>query len=94
MASTVAKLFPDVTYCADAYEVATGSDGLILVTEWDEFRELNMKKVASLMNNPVLIDGRNIYDPEKIAKAGFAYESIGHGTTGANKLEGILLGEA
>jgi UDPglucose 6-dehydrogenase len=90
---TVAKLFPDVTYCTDAYDVATGSDGLILVTEWDEFREINMKKLASLMNTPVLIDGRNLYDPEDMDKAGFVYESIGHGATGANKFESILLGE-
>jgi UDPglucose 6-dehydrogenase len=91
---TVAKLFPDVTYCTDAYEVAAGSDALILVTEWDEFRELNMKKVASLMNHPVLIDGRNLYDPNEMAKAGFIYDSIGHHVKRSNKLEGVLLGEA
>ncbi|UCB42532.1 MAG: UDP-glucose/GDP-mannose dehydrogenase family protein [Dehalococcoidales bacterium] len=89
-----AKLFPDVTYCTDAYEVAASSDALILVTEWDEFKELNMKKMASLMNCPVLIDGRNLYDAEEMAKAGFTYDSIGHHATGLKKLEGVLLGGA
>ena len=82
---TTAELFPDVTYCADAYEVAAGSDALILVTEWGEFKELDMKKVASLMNNPVLIDGRNLYDPEEMIRAGFIYEGIGRYGTGSEK---------
>ena len=78
---TTAKLFPGITYCADAYEVATGSDVLILVTEWDEFKELDMKRVASLMNQPVMVDGRNLYDPEAMVKEGFIYEGIGRHST-------------
>jgi UDPglucose 6-dehydrogenase len=72
-----ARLMPAVTYCADAYEVARGSDALILVTEWDEFSELDMRYVRSLMNYPVLIDGRNLYDPREMIEAGFIYEGIG-----------------
>ncbi len=74
---TTAEFFPDVTYCADAYEVAAGSDALILVTEWDEFKELDMRKVASLMNRPVLVDGRNLFDPKEMVQAGFIYDGIG-----------------
>jgi UDPglucose 6-dehydrogenase len=72
-----AKLMPEVNYCADAYDVAKKSDALILVTEWDEFKELNMYTMSSLMNHPIIIDGRNIYDPDVMAKAGFMYEGIG-----------------
>ena len=73
----VAQILPDVTYNADAYEIARGSDALILVTEWDEFKELNMHLVASLMKSPVIIDGRNIYNPEAMSEAGFIYEGMG-----------------
>ncbi|HEY40934.1 MAG TPA: UDP-glucose/GDP-mannose dehydrogenase family protein [Dehalococcoidia bacterium] len=88
---TTAEVFPNVTYCADAYEVAAGSDALILVTEWDEFKELDMKKIASLMNKPIIIDGRNLYDPEEMAQAGFIYDGMGHRATKAKQLEGIAL---
>jgi UDPglucose 6-dehydrogenase len=74
---TVAKLLPEVTYCGDAYEVAQGSDALVLVTEWDEFRNLDMRKLASLMVYPVIVDCRNLYDPEEMIQNGFIYEGIG-----------------
>ena len=74
---TTARFFPEVTYCADAYDVAAGSDALMLVTEWDEFKALDMTRLASLMRQPVLIDGRNAYDPAEMAAAGFTYEGIG-----------------
>jgi UDPglucose 6-dehydrogenase len=53
----------------------------VLVTEWDEFRGLDLKKMASLMARPVLIDGRNIFDPLEAARAGFDYAGIGHGAS-------------
>lgn len=74
---TTSRIFPQVTYCADAYQVAEGSDALMLVTEWEEFKTLDMARMASLMRRPVLIDGRNAYDPEEMAAAGFRYEGIG-----------------
>ena len=77
-----AKLMPKVIYCNNAYEVANDSDALILVTEWDEFEKLDMKKLVSLMRYPVFIDSRNFYDPEEMAKSGFIYEGIGHGLAG------------
>lgn len=76
-----AKLLPMVTYCAGAYEVAIGSDALVLVTDWDEFKQLDMKRISSLMNCPILIDGRNFYDPEEMIEAGFIYEGIGRSGT-------------
>ncbi len=75
---TAAKLMHEVTYCADAYEVAKGSDALIIVTEWDEFKELDMHIIYSLMNRRIIIDGRNLYDPDAMIQAGFMYEGIGH----------------
>lgn len=71
------EIMSEVTYCADGYEVAKGSDALVLVTEWDEFKELDMRIVSSLMNRPIIIDGRNFYDPEAMIQAGFVYEGIG-----------------
>ena len=86
---TTARIFPDVTYCANAYEVATGSDALILVTEWDEFKELDLVKLASLMNQPVIVDGRNLYDPETMVRAGFIYDGVGRHGTGRNIQKGL-----
>jgi UDPglucose 6-dehydrogenase len=79
------KLMPWVTYCNNAYETAEGSHALILVTEWDEFRDLDMVKVSSLMKSPILIDGRNFYDPDTMVEAGFVYEGIGRSRAGSIK---------
>lgn len=67
----------EVTYCADAYEVARDADALVLVTEWDEFKQLDMAAMASAMKQPIIIDGRNLYDPDEMIQAGFIYEGIG-----------------
>ena len=70
-------LLPDVEYLKDAYQVASGADALVLVTEWNEFRQLDMARIKQLMRRPVIIDGRNIYDPTAIRKLGFTYRGIG-----------------
>jgi UDPglucose 6-dehydrogenase len=75
-------LFEDVVFCDDPYQVAEGVDGLILVTEWNEFKQLNMSRVKSLMSQPVLVDGRNIYDPKRMAEMGFTYRGMGRGYDG------------
>jgi len=72
-----AKLMPNVLYCNDAYEVAKDSDALILITEWDEFKKLDMKKLSSLMSQSILVDSRNLFDPQEVTQAGFLYEGIG-----------------
>ncbi|MFM9828639.1 MAG: UDP-glucose dehydrogenase family protein [Sphingomonas sp.] len=70
-------LMPSITYCRDAYEAATGADAVVIVTEWDVFRALDLKRLAGLMASPVLVDLRNIYDPADVERAGFAYSSVG-----------------
>ncbi len=72
----------DVVFCDDPYQVAEQVDGLILVTEWNEFKQLDMDRVRSLMRQPVLIDGRNIYDPQRMSMLGFTYRGMGRGYNG------------
>jgi UDPglucose 6-dehydrogenase len=76
------RLLQDVVFCADPYQVAEGVDALILVTEWNEFKQLDMPRVRSLMAQPVFIDGRNIYDPRRMAEMGFIYRGMGRGYNG------------
>jgi UDPglucose 6-dehydrogenase len=66
-----------VAYCSSAYEAAEGADGLMLVTEWREFKLLDMDRIKRLMKQPVLFDGRNVYNPERERTAGFTYYSVG-----------------
>ena len=72
-------LMPDVTMCDSAYAALEGTDAAAIVTEWDAFRALDLVKVKSLMNEPVLVDLRNVYRPDDVRAAGFAYSSIGRG---------------
>ncbi len=71
------KLMPDLTYCKDAYDCMTGADALVLITEWNEFRALDLDRVKSLLAQPVLVDLRNVYNPAEMKEAGFRYSSIG-----------------
>ncbi|HEY3117618.1 MAG TPA: UDP-glucose/GDP-mannose dehydrogenase family protein [Chloroflexota bacterium] len=68
---------PGIVFAADPYDVAVGCDALVLVTEWNEFKELDMRRIAESMRTPVLLDGRNIYDPHTMAEAGFTYIGVG-----------------
>src|SRR3546814_8272712 len=70
-------LFKDITFATDAYDAMTGADCLVLVTEWNEFRALDVKRVLEKLNSPIIVDLRNIYVPEEMRKAGFQYHSIG-----------------
>ncbi|WP_441280388.1 UDP-glucose dehydrogenase family protein [Tardiphaga sp. 862_B3_N1_1] len=70
---------PDITYCDDAYACATGADALVIVTEWEQFRALDLMQLKEKMKQPVIVDLRNIYRPEEMEKAGFTYESVGRG---------------
>ena len=72
-----APLMPGVTMTKSAYEAATGADAVVLVTEWDAFRALDLARLQAVMSAPVLVDLRNIYDPKDVRAAGFAYSSIG-----------------
>jgi UDPglucose 6-dehydrogenase len=68
-----------ITYCKDPYEVAEGADALMLVAEWNEFKQLDMERIKGLMRQPVLMDGRNVYDPSRMRKLGFTYRGMGRG---------------
>ncbi|MDQ2879055.1 MAG: UDP-glucose/GDP-mannose dehydrogenase family protein [Pseudomonadota bacterium] len=71
------SMMPEVTYCRDAYEAAQGADAVAIVTEWDTYRALDLKRLAAAMAAPVMVDLRNVYPPADAARAGFAYSSIG-----------------
>lgn len=71
------KILKDVTFCKDSYETAEGCDVLIIVTEWNEFRQLDLADIKKRMRQPCLLDGRNIYDPAKARKLGFTYQGVG-----------------
>jgi UDPglucose 6-dehydrogenase len=71
------KLMPELDYCSDPYEAMDGADALILVTEWNAFRALDLGRVKRLLRRPLVIDLRNIYKPEEMAAIGLAYHSIG-----------------
>jgi len=71
------RLLPDVVYCEDEYEAARGSDGLVVVTEWNQFRSLDMERLHQAMREPNIIDLRNLYEPETMRSAGFRYLAMG-----------------
>ncbi|MEK6973434.1 MAG: UDP-glucose/GDP-mannose dehydrogenase family protein [archaeon] len=73
----VKKIYPNIEFCKSAYEALSNSGIMLLVTEWDDFKKLDFKKVKKLMKNPVIIDGRNIYDGKKLRALGFKYFGIG-----------------
>jgi UDPglucose 6-dehydrogenase len=66
-----------VVYCHDALDALAGADALVVITEWNEFRALSPAKLKAAMRGAVLVDLRNIYDPEAMRQAGFAYHSVG-----------------
>ncbi|MBI4488598.1 MAG: UDP-glucose/GDP-mannose dehydrogenase family protein [Deltaproteobacteria bacterium] len=71
------RLLPDVDYRTDAYSAAEGADALVLVTEWNQFRNLELDKMKGLMRRPILIDLRNVYEPERVRTLGFEYQGVG-----------------
>ncbi len=78
----VARSYPWIELANNAYELAEGCDGVIVATEWNEFKQLDMPRLRDLMKQPVLIDGRNIYDPVQMREFGFKYRAIGRGYNG------------
>jgi len=75
--AAVGRIFPDVTLCKDAYEACRDADLLAIVTEWNQFRMLDLSRVHGLLRQPKLVDMRNIYEPEAMRRQGFEYWSIG-----------------
>ena len=78
----VARTHPWIVLAENAYDLVTGCDGVIVVTEWNEFKQLDMERVRKLMTRPNLVDGRNIYDPVHMREMGFNYRAIGRGYNG------------
>jgi UDPglucose 6-dehydrogenase len=72
-------LLPAVELVADPYEMAKGCDGLIVVTEWNEFKQLDLGTIKGSLKTPVVYDGRNIYDPATMKAMGFTYRAVGRG---------------
>jgi UDPglucose 6-dehydrogenase len=66
-----------VVYCDSPYDAATGADGVALLTEWNEFKFLNLERLCSVMRRPLVFDGRNLWEPERMRRLGFEYHSIG-----------------
>ena len=71
------RILPDLTYCQDEYETAKQSDALVIATEWNQFRNLDLLKIKKLLKSPILLDLRNLYDPAKAKSLGFVYEGVG-----------------
>lgn len=76
------ELLPDVTFCDNAYEPLVDADALVIITEWNEFRALDLKRVRSAMKSPVMVDLRNIYEPDEMKIQGFDYSCVGRPSNG------------
>ncbi|MCH8095167.1 MAG: UDP-glucose/GDP-mannose dehydrogenase family protein [Chloroflexi bacterium] len=72
-------LMPDIEMAGDAYALADQADAIIVCTEWNEFIQLDLERIRDLMREPVIIDGRNIYDPKEVVRLGFKYVGFGQG---------------
>jgi len=71
------NIFPEIVYCSDAYSVAKNADALVVVTEWNQFRNLDLEKLKTLMKGDLFFDFRNIYDPQRVKQSGFKYFGVG-----------------
>lgn len=71
------KILPNLTYCHDEYDTAQNSHALVILTEWNQFRNIDLSKIKKLLKTPVLLDLKNLYEPEKVKSLGFIYEGIG-----------------
>lgn len=71
------KIFPQIEYCENAYDIANGADVLLIVTEWNEFKYIDLSRLKELMAQPIIFDGRNIYDPDRMSRLGFDYYCVG-----------------
>lgn len=72
-----ARILPEYTYVVDAYDACVGADAVILLTEWNQYRALDLERIRKAMKTPLFIDLRNVYDPEKMREAGFLYVGVG-----------------
>jgi UDPglucose 6-dehydrogenase len=75
---------PKVYFASDPYDAAKGADLLLIMTEWNEFRELDLPRLRGLLNAPVIVDARNVYPLDKMRDAGFRYLSVGRRSVGGD----------
>jgi UDPglucose 6-dehydrogenase len=76
------EILPHIVYCDSPYSAAEDADAVILITEWNEFKQLDMVRVRDSMRQPILLDGRNVYDPQQMRELGFIYRGMGRGYSG------------
>ncbi len=74
------RILPDIEYCRSAFEAAESADAVVVVTEWNEFKQINLEKLRDTMSGRLIFDGRNLYDPEKMRRLGFEYHGVGRST--------------
>ena len=79
------ELLPTVNYCADLYKSAEDADAIVIVTEWDEFRNADWRQLLSIVEHPLIVDGRNMLDSKEVIRHGFHYVSVGRSPEGPNK---------
>ncbi len=84
---SASSMLPDVEMMADPYSLAEGCDAIMINTEWNEFKQLDRQRIYDLMRQPVLFDGRNIYDPDEMKELGFQYRGFGRGYDGTRRPE-------
>lgn len=78
----VREEMPKIQLCGDSYEVLDGADILVIMTEWNEFKQLDLERVKTLLKEPIVVDGRNLYKPETMREMGFIYRGVGRGFNG------------
>jgi UDPglucose 6-dehydrogenase len=71
---------PELCLVKDPYELAAGMDALVVCTEWNEFKQLDLSRIKQAMAQPILVDGRNIYEPQTLQEIGFIYRAVGRGS--------------
>jgi UDPglucose 6-dehydrogenase len=74
-----AKLLPDMELTADPYDMAEGCDAIVVCTDWNEFKHLDMAKIKEVMHQALIVDGRNLYEPDELRRLGFTYRGVGRG---------------
>ena len=73
------KMMPEIVCCGDPYEACAGVDALVIMTEWNQYRALDLDKLGEIMKGKIFIDLRNIYDPKTLKEKGFKYFGVGRG---------------
>jgi UDPglucose 6-dehydrogenase len=78
------RVFPQIGYAKNAFEAAAGADAVIVVTEWNEFKQINLERLKATMAGDFIFDGRNLYDPAKMKRIGFSYHCVGRSGDGCS----------